>query len=62
MHRVELANPLRLPTYLVTGSPAHDYTSTLRSQAVFPQPHPELEKRITLLENMIKELRAEKEN
>src|ERR1700730_10560563 len=45
---------------LVTGSPAHDYTSTLRSQAVFRN-LPELEKRITELENMVRQLKEEKE-
>jgi len=55
-----VSKSIKTPNLLVTGSPAHDYTSTLRSQAVFRN-LPELEKRITLLENMIKELRAEKE-
>ncbi|HKP31799.1 MAG TPA: UDP-3-O-(3-hydroxymyristoyl)glucosamine N-acyltransferase [Chitinophagaceae bacterium] len=48
------------PNIMVTGSPAHDYTSTLRSQAVFRN-LPMLEKRITELENMVKRLKEEKE-
>jgi len=43
----------------VTGSPAADYTSALRSQAVFRN-LPQLEKRIQELENIIKQLVAEK--
>ena len=43
----------------VTGSPAADYTSALRSQAVFRN-LPQLEKRIQELENIIKQLIAEK--
>ncbi|MFT3748679.1 MAG: UDP-3-O-(3-hydroxymyristoyl)glucosamine N-acyltransferase [Agriterribacter sp.] len=43
----------------VTGSPAHDYTSALRSQAI-TRKLPELEKRIKELETMIKQLMAEK--
>lgn len=41
----------------VTGSPAADYTSALRSQAVFRN-LPQLEKRIQELENIIKQLMA----
>jgi UDP-3-O-[3-hydroxymyristoyl] glucosamine N-acyltransferase len=43
----------------VTGSPAHDYTSTLRSQAI-SRKLPELEKRIKELEAIIKQLLSEK--
>ncbi|PWT98358.1 MAG: UDP-3-O-(3-hydroxymyristoyl)glucosamine N-acyltransferase [Bacteroidetes bacterium] len=43
----------------VTGSPAHDYTSTLRSQAI-SRKLPELEKRIQELEAMLKQLLSEK--
>lgn len=42
----------------VTGSPAGDYTSALRSQAVFRN-LPQLEKRIQELENIIKQIMAE---
>jgi UDP-3-O-[3-hydroxymyristoyl] glucosamine N-acyltransferase len=43
----------------VTGSPAHDYTSALRSQAV-SRKLPELEKRVKELEALVKQLMAEK--
>lgn len=43
----------------VTGSPAHDYTSALRSQAV-TRKLPDLERRVKELEAMIKQLLAEK--
>ena len=43
----------------VTGSPAHDYTSALRSQAI-SRKLPELEKRIKELEEIIRQLLAEK--
>ena len=55
-----VSKSIKTPNTLVTGSPAHDYTSTLRSQAVFRN-LPVLEKRITELENTIKQLMAEKE-
>jgi UDP-3-O-[3-hydroxymyristoyl] glucosamine N-acyltransferase len=42
----------------VTGSPAHDYTSALRSQAV-TRKLPELEKRVKELEAALKQLLAE---
>lgn len=45
----------------LTGSPAFDYTSTLRSQAIFRN-LPDLEKRIAELEAVIKQLMAEKES
>ena len=43
----------------VTGSPAHDYTSALRSQAI-SRKLPELEKRIKELEAMVKQLISER--
>lgn len=43
----------------VTGSPAYDYTSALRSQAV-SRKLPDLEKRIKELEELIKQLLSEK--
>jgi UDP-3-O-[3-hydroxymyristoyl] glucosamine N-acyltransferase len=43
----------------VTGSPAHDYTSALRSQAV-SRKLPELEKRVKDLEALLKQLLQEK--
>lgn len=42
---------------VVTGSPASDYTSTLRSQAIFRN-LPEIEKRIADLESMLKKMEA----
>jgi len=47
------------PGKAVTGSPAYDYTSALRSQAVNRR-LPELEKRIKELEQLVKQLLAEK--
>lgn len=47
------------PGKAVTGSPAYDYTSALRSQAI-TRKLPELEKRIKELEALIKQLQAEK--
>jgi UDP-3-O-[3-hydroxymyristoyl] glucosamine N-acyltransferase len=55
-----VSKSIKTTNTLVTGSPAHDYTSTLRSQAVFRN-LPVLEKRITELENTIRQLMAEKE-
>jgi UDP-3-O-[3-hydroxymyristoyl] glucosamine N-acyltransferase len=43
----------------VTGSPAHDYTAALRSQAI-SRNLPELEKRVKELEALVKELLKEK--
>ena len=43
----------------VTGSPAHDYTSALRSQAI-SRKLPELEKRIKELETIVKQLISER--
>jgi len=43
----------------VTGSPAHDYTASLRSQAI-SRHLPELEKRLKELEALVKELLKEK--
>ncbi|HEX7848055.1 MAG TPA: UDP-3-O-(3-hydroxymyristoyl)glucosamine N-acyltransferase [Chitinophagaceae bacterium] len=47
------------PGKAVTGSPAYDYTSALRSQAVNRR-LPELEKRIKELEELIRQLMSEK--
>jgi UDP-3-O-[3-hydroxymyristoyl] glucosamine N-acyltransferase len=46
------------PGKAVTGSPAYDYTSALRSQAV-TRKLPELEKRVKELEQMLKQLLTE---
>jgi UDP-3-O-[3-hydroxymyristoyl] glucosamine N-acyltransferase len=47
------------PGKAVTGSPAHDYTSALRSQAI-SRKLPELEKRIKELEALVKQLMSER--
>jgi UDP-3-O-[3-hydroxymyristoyl] glucosamine N-acyltransferase len=49
------------PNTAVTGSPASDYTSALRSQAV-ARNLPELEKRVHELEKLVQQLMAEKVN
>lgn len=50
---------IKVPNAAVTGTPAFDYTSALRSQAI-SRNLPELEKRIIELENLIRQLIAEK--
>ena len=54
-----VSKSIKVPNSAVTGSPAFDYTSALRSQAV-GRNLPELEKRIKELESLIKQLLAEK--
>jgi len=54
-----VSKSMKEPNMAVTGSPAGDYTSSLRSQAVFRN-LPELEKRISQLEKIIKQLMEEK--
>jgi UDP-3-O-[3-hydroxymyristoyl] glucosamine N-acyltransferase len=54
-----VSKSLKEPFSSVTGSPAADYTSALRSQAVFRN-LPELEKRIHELEKIVKQFMAEK--
>ncbi|MGE5106623.1 MAG: UDP-3-O-(3-hydroxymyristoyl)glucosamine N-acyltransferase [Sphingobacteriales bacterium] len=54
-----VSKSIKSPHTAVTGSPAYDYTSMLRSQAIFRN-LPELEKRIMELENFVKQLLAEK--
>lgn len=56
-----VSKSLKAPNSVVTGSPAFDYTSTLRSQAIFRN-LPEMEKRIAELEMLIRQLIAEKES
>ena len=50
---------MKEPYSAVTGSPASEYTSALRSQAVFRR-LPELEKRLKELEEMVRKLEGEK--
>jgi UDP-3-O-[3-hydroxymyristoyl] glucosamine N-acyltransferase len=54
-----VSKSIKAPHTSVTGSPAFDYTSALRSQAV-TRNLPELEKRIIELENLVKQLMLEK--
>lgn len=54
-----VSKSIKDPYAAVTGSPAGDYTSALRSQAVFRN-LPQLEKRIQELEHIIKQLMAER--
>lgn len=54
-----VSKSIKQPNSAVTGSPAHDYTSTLRSQAI-TRKLPELEKRIKEMEALIRQLMTEK--
>ncbi len=54
-----VSKSIKKPNTAVTGSPAFDYTSALRSQAI-SRNLPELEKRIKELEDLVKQLLAEK--
>lgn len=56
-----VSKSIKVQNSAVTGSPAFDYTSTLRSQAL-TRNLPEMEKRITELENQIKLLMEERIN
>jgi UDP-3-O-[3-hydroxymyristoyl] glucosamine N-acyltransferase len=56
-----VSKSMKEPFGAVTGSPASDYTSALRSQAVFRN-LPQLEKRVQELEELVKQLMAEKVN
>lgn len=56
-----VSKSLKEPYSAVTGSPAGDYTAALRSQAVFRN-LPQLEKRIHELEQLVKQLMAERVN
>ncbi len=54
-----VSKSIKLPNTTVTGSPAFDYTSALRSQAI-SRNLPDLEKRIKELEELVKQLLAER--
>jgi UDP-3-O-[3-hydroxymyristoyl] glucosamine N-acyltransferase len=56
-----VSKSMKIPNTAVTGSPAYDYTSALRSQAIAKN-LPALEKRIKELENIIKILHSNTEN
>lgn len=53
-----VSKSIKTPNTAVTGSPAHDYTSALRSQAL-NRNLPDLEKRISELEKLIRALKEE---
>jgi UDP-3-O-[3-hydroxymyristoyl] glucosamine N-acyltransferase len=54
-----VSKSIKVPNSAVTGSPAFDYTSALRSQAV-SRNLPDLEKRLIALEKLVQRLTAEK--
>jgi UDP-3-O-[3-hydroxymyristoyl] glucosamine N-acyltransferase len=56
-----VSKSIKVPGSTVTGSPAYDYSSALRSQAV-TRNLPEMDKRISELENLIKQLMEERAN
>jgi UDP-3-O-[3-hydroxymyristoyl] glucosamine N-acyltransferase len=56
-----VSKSIKTPNTAVTGSPAFDYTSALRSQAL-SRNLPDLEKRLKELEMQVKQLLAEKVN
>lgn len=53
-----VSKSLKIPNSAVTGSPAFDYTSSLRSQAL-SRNLPEMEKRLKELEQLVKQLLAD---
>ncbi len=56
-----VSKSIKFPNTIVTGSPAHEYAAALRSQAL-NRKLPELEKRLSDLERLIKLLTAKEEN
>ena len=54
-----VSKSIKSPNTAVTGSPAFDYTSALRSQAV-SRNLPDLEKKVLELENLVRQLLTEK--
>ncbi|WP_212000005.1 UDP-3-O-(3-hydroxymyristoyl)glucosamine N-acyltransferase [Chitinophaga sp. HK235] len=54
-----LSKSISVPNSSLTGSPAYDYKSSLKSQAIFRN-LPDLEKRVKELEEMVKQLLQEK--
>jgi UDP-3-O-[3-hydroxymyristoyl] glucosamine N-acyltransferase len=54
-----VSKSIKLKGSAVTGSPAYDYTSALRSQAISKN-LPDLKRRLKELEDQIKQLLAEK--
>lgn len=51
-----VSKSIKTPNSAVTGSPAYDYTSTLRSQAL-TRTLPEMERRLKELEDLVKQLK-----
>lgn len=56
-----VSKSIKFPNTVVTGSPAHEYSAALRSQAL-NRKLPELEKRLSELERLIKQLKAAEQN
>ncbi|MBZ5858156.1 UDP-3-O-(3-hydroxymyristoyl)glucosamine N-acyltransferase [Flavihumibacter profundi] len=56
-----VSKSIKVPNSAVTGSPAYDYTSALRSQAL-SRNLPDIEKRLKELEQLVKQLLAERIN
>lgn len=56
-----VSKSIKIPNSAVTGSPASDYSSSLKSQAI-TRNLPEMEKRLTELELLVQQLIAEKIN
>jgi UDP-3-O-[3-hydroxymyristoyl] glucosamine N-acyltransferase len=56
-----VSKSIKFPNTIVTGSPAHEYAAALRSQAL-NRKLPELEKRLSELERLIKTLKENPEN
>ena len=54
-----VSKTIKTPHAAVTGSPAYEYTSALRSQAVVRN-LPELEKRLKELEQLVRQMMAER--
>jgi UDP-3-O-[3-hydroxymyristoyl] glucosamine N-acyltransferase len=55
-----ITKTVRFPNTTINGTPAHDYTSSMRSQAVLRR-LPDLEKKINELENLLKALIKERD-
>ncbi len=56
-----VSKSIKFPNTIVTGSPAHEYAAALRSQAL-NRKLPELEKRLSDLERVIRLLKADQED
>ena len=56
-----VSKSIKQPNTAVTGTPAFDFTASLRSQAI-GRSLPDLEKRVKELENLVKQLLSEKVN